>query len=185
MINSNNLPSIRFKFQQRIAATIAFAPSILLIVFFAVIAVVRHQFSYEFFIFLWLVSFLYLFFGVLILTQKSDVLVNCNGISRFLFNKVWQSIVWNDIAVIREFSIISNNKVLRGIHIFFPKVPFFRFTLGKKIVLSEDIDNFEALVDILNCYVLKYKLKVERKINGEWQLIESLHLKFDENHMKL
>ncbi len=179
MINSINLPSRRFKFQQRISAAIVFLPIIFLISFLVVITIVRHQFTLEAFLIFFVISWWYVLIGVSICLQKSDALVDSNGVSRFLFSKVWQSIVWSNVTVIREFSIISNNKVLRGIHIFFPKVFFFKFTMGKKIVLSEDIDDFEALVDILNYYVRMHKLNVERKIGDEWQSIESLHLDFD------
>ena len=60
-----------------------------------------------------------------------------------------------------------------------PEMPsFLNFRLTRKMIISEKIDEFAELVAVLNRHFQDHSIKIEIKVNGQWQASKRLLTSF-------
>lgn len=100
--------------------------------------------------------------GVMIMTARSDVMIDDQGISRCFLGKIWRTIRWDNITLITAFPVSDGfGKITRAYNIFPIVKPHFSFNPSGKMTFSEYMTDTPKLVELLNHYVLKYDIKIE------------------------
>ena len=118
-----------------------------------------------------LLSFLSLFltaFVCIAIVGSSDIIIDDQGISRRLFGKVWRTIHWDNIKIIKTFHVVAQGfrpKSVRAFTIYPTIAPIGWSYLSGSIGFTESFANVEQLIELINHYVSKHNIKIEVKVN--------------------
>ena len=109
-------------------------------------------------------------FGATYFFDTSELLLDDTGIARRIFGRVCMPITWIGIKVIRE-QLLVNQRYGGEIRIdILPNTPSdFALRFRRTIKLSEQVENFDELVDILNQKIKQYSIRVEVCSKGFWR----------------
>jgi hypothetical protein len=116
--------------------------------------------------------------GILVLSAQSDVVIDKQKISRRLFGLTWQRIRWDNIDRIVVFPITKGTSyyVLRGFNIY-PKIkPSIKLLPAGKMAITENINDASNFINLLNNFIIEYKIRVEKKdsLHGESTLVSHI-----------
>jgi len=141
---------------------------------FVVIAVMvfdRHQFDRGFAIFLWSFSWWFLIIGTVYTLNSLDLLVNDSGLARIVFGKPCQRLAWDEIRMIREYSQTSraDAQIRRYLRIYPRQSSFLKFRLIRTMLISEKIDGFDELINVMNDYITRHSIRIETSADGLWK----------------
>jgi hypothetical protein len=103
------------------------------------------------------------------ITGSSDIIIDEQGISRRLFGKVWRTIHWDNIEIIKTFHVVAQGfrpKSVRAFTIYPTGVLFGWSYLSGGIGFSENFMNMERLIGLINLYAAKHNIKIEVQANG-------------------
>jgi hypothetical protein len=153
-----------FGYQVLSISVIMFSSLILLFVFFSIKIYGEYGYRDAFIFFIVCVPF---FFGLAFLTllDRSDVVVNVDGVARSLFGWTWRSILWSDIEIIRvsEMPVLTAQKT----RVFYKIIPA---RPGSKkmrsIVIGKDLDMAGRFITLMNVYIASHKIPVGILVNG-------------------
>ena len=116
------------------------------------------------------VSLGFVFFGAMYFLDTSELLLDEAGIKRNIAGRLCMPIAWSGIKVIREQFMANKN---RGGEIridILPDVPGdFALRLRRTIKFSEQVENFDQLVAILNEKISQHSIRVEVCSKGVWR----------------
>lgn len=165
-----------FQFTDRGRFFVALGAGTSVVIFVGVMAVIRDQFDRGAFLLIWLGSWLYVLWGTIFVINNTDILVGDAGLSRVLFGTICQHVSWTEIMVVREYSLFSRaeNRLLRCLNIIPKQSSWFKWKLSGKIVVTDKVERFDDLVDVLNSYFCKHPVKIEIKVNERWQHSDKL-----------
>lgn len=106
------------------------------------------------------------FLGAVFLIGKSKICISQKGISRRFLCGDLQAMKWNDVEIIKVFPMGRGprGRNLTGINIISTQPH--RGILSRKIWLAEEIDDINELIEVLNRYIGKYQIPVERTVGG-------------------
>jgi hypothetical protein len=114
----------------------------------------------------------------LLITSRSDLLIDDRGISRAIFGWVWQTIEWRNTKVIRSFPASRGEvRTSRTFAVHPLTKTGLSLTLKGIMVFNERLDGFPELLDLLNKYVRLNNIRVETSTvvyGGDWVAVESL-----------
>jgi hypothetical protein len=175
-LKNTECPATVFRFSGRAQFFAAWIAGLSIWVFFALLAVSRHQLDQMVFFVVWSGFWFFLVGGMYRAIVTSDVLVNDTGVSRIIFGFVIQRIQWDELLLIREYSgyVSQSEATLRFLRLVPRRYPFPTFRLCEPMLISDRVDNFEDLIAALNKYVAIYQPSVELKVNGGWQSAKRL-----------
>ena len=117
-------------------------------------------------------SLLSLFLTVVFCTAiagSSDIIIDENGISRRIFGKVWRTIQWGNIKIVKTFHVIAlgfRSKRIRAFVVCPSSVPSGWSYLSSRITFTENFVNVEQLIELINHYISKHNIKIEVQTNG-------------------
>jgi hypothetical protein len=108
--------------------------------------------------------------GVIFFLDTSDLLVDESGLARRICGNVRMHVHWTDIQDIRQ---IFRTNVRNGPQAIIQVTPKFRrgilLRLRRMLVISDKIEGFDELIEILNARIARYSIRVEIKSNGVWR----------------
>jgi hypothetical protein len=108
-------------------------------------------------------------FGAMFFVDTSELHVSDIGLARRICGRVCMQIPWTGIKSIRE---TFRPKARNGPQIIIQITPIFRrgvvFHFRRMIVISDQIERFDELVEILNARINQYSIRVEINSNGVW-----------------
>lgn len=116
-----------------------------------------------------MVSFSFIAFsGWLLLTGRSDIVIDDEGISRRLFGRTWQSIAWKNVRRITEFPIFNPDlhKMSRAFNIYPSVFPRFRLVPSGKMAFMEPAENAHQLVELIEHYAAAYRIELENRVSA-------------------
>lgn len=97
------------------------------------------------------------------LLQGSDILVDDGGITRVFCGVRWKSIEWQDVCRIRLRNMRSFDSGRKIRIICFDTKSAQRQFFGRfGTAFSDEVQNRDAMISLINRYLLKYELSVER-----------------------
>jgi hypothetical protein len=169
MPNSGSDHPSRFKFHEWGRFVRAAAAGSLLILLIAVVTLSRRQFDLEVFLLVWSGSWFYLVIATAFVINNSDLVVDDRGITRVLFDHVGHRVRWTNIELVREYSLRDNGRNARCIQIVLSRGHFFAWQLYRKMVVTDSMDHFDEFIELLNKRIAGQPVKVELRINGQWQ----------------
>ncbi len=111
---------------------------------------------------------LFFFMGILILRQQSAIVIDEQGISRCLWGWKWQTIRWDNIRVIKVSPYFHPvvKKMVRVFRIYPSVPPRFRFFPAGGMAFVGLAVKMSELIEIMNDYVARHKIKIETLENG-------------------
>ena len=159
-INAINNPAI-FKFEGQYLVILWFFIVICILGFLGV-AIIKRGVGFGGGMFLLIsVSFI-LFITGLLLTGRSDVVVDDQGISRCLLGKTWQTIRWENARLITAFPVSGGRSYMaRGFNIYPIVKPQFSLMPSGKMVFNDKVGDAPKLVELLNYYSSKHGIRIE------------------------
>jgi hypothetical protein len=114
-------------------------------------------------------SVVFLVFGAIFFVDTSELLISDTGLARRICGVVCMQLPWADIKSIRE---TFRPKALNGPQIIIQILPNFRrdivLRFRRILVVSDQIEGFNELVEILNARINQYSIRVEVNSNGIW-----------------
>jgi hypothetical protein len=175
-LKSTGCESMMFRFSGRAQFIAAWIAGLSIWVFFALLAVSRHQLDQMVFFAVWSGFWFFLVGGMYRAIVTSDVLITDSGVSRVLFGIAIQKIQWDELILIREYSgyVSRSEETLRFVRLVPRRYPFLTFRVCEPMLISDRIDNFEDLIAALNKYVSIYQPTIELNINGGWKPAKQL-----------
>jgi hypothetical protein len=168
-VDKARLGSKRFLFPGRWKFFAIWSVFIFLCVWMLVSAAVRDALTFQLLIMNASLFCLLLIPGYLYVMSSAEVLVDDTGISRRLFGRICQHIRWNDVKCIRESRVTNPRVSATVIHIISNSHQFWNFDAATTMIISERLDGFEKLVDILNERVVVSAIPVEVQLNSIWE----------------
>lgn len=124
------------------------------------------DFSIMFFSFSFLASVFLSVVGLIVINGRADLIIDSRGISRCLFGKELQKILWSEVQVIKIFPMFDG-KACRAFNIIPSASSTFSFMPQGKISFLDRAKNMNELIDALNYYITLYCIKVEIKNHGK------------------
>jgi hypothetical protein len=114
-----------------------------------------------------LMVLLFVLGAIMDLRQKSDIVVNEKYISRRLFGWSWKKIYWNEIHLIKVIPFFhpALRKVVRIISIQPSTSPRFRLLPYRKMNFSDQAENMNDLIAIINNYAAVFHIKIQTSEN--------------------
>ena len=108
--------------------------------------------------------------GVNFFLDTSELLVDETGLARRIYGGVVMQIPWTDIQRIRE---SFRTKARNGPQVIIQVTPKFRRGLllryRRMLVISDQIESFDELIEILNERISRHSIRVEISSNGVWR----------------
>jgi len=110
----------------------------------------------------------FVFFASMFFLDTSELILDDNGIARKILGRVCMPIPWRGIKVIREQFLVNQR---RGGKIRIDILPAAAsdFALRITIKFSEQVEDFDQLIDILNRRIKQHSIRVEVLSNGLWK----------------
>ena len=116
------------------------------------------------------VSLGFLLFGAMYFFDTSELLLDDTGITRKIFGRVCMLITWRGIKVIREQFLVNQRYGGESRIDILPTKPCdFLLRLRRTIKFSEQVENYDELIGILNQRIKQYSIRVEIYSNGSWR----------------
>jgi hypothetical protein len=139
-------------------------------IFFLIYAVIRGETLTGGFLFFSFLPIGVLAIGAMFFVDTSELLISDTGLARRICGGVCMQIPWTDIKGIRE---TFRTKARNGPQIIIQVVPNFRrdvvLRFRRILVISDQIEAFDELVEILNARIHQYSIRVEVNSNGIWR----------------
>lgn len=114
----------------------------------------------------------------LLITSRSDLVIDDRGISRAIFGWTWQTIEWSNTKVIRSFPASRGDGHNSRTFAIVPLTkPGLSPTLKGIMVFNDRLDGFTELLALLNRYVSLNNIPVEKSTlvyGGDWATAKSL-----------
>jgi hypothetical protein len=114
-------------------------------------------------------SLVFLVFGLFFYVDTSELLVADVGLARRIGDRICMQIAWNQIRCVRE---TFRPKARNGSQIIIQVIPKFRrsamLRLRRILVISEQFENFNELIEIINAKIEQHSIRVEVSSNGQW-----------------
>jgi hypothetical protein len=115
-------------------------------------------------------SVVILVFGAVFFVDTSELLVGDSGLARRIGGRVCMQIPWTGIKRVRE---TFRTKARNGPQIIIQIIPTVRtgivLRFRRMLVVSDQIEGFDELIEILNARVDQYSIRVEICSNGIWR----------------
>lgn len=139
-------------------------------IFFLTYAVVRGETLTGGFLFFSSLPIIIVAGAAIFFVDTSELLINDTGLARRICGGVCMQTPWTEIKTIRE---IFRPKAQYGAQTIIQVVPNFRrdvvLRIRRKLVISDQIEAFEELLEILNGKIHQYSIRVEVNSNGIWK----------------
>lgn len=154
-----------FKYQGLSFSIVIFSVFISLSLFFAF--KISDQYGYrEAFIFFIIVVPVLVWLALLTAFDRSDVVIDEDGISKRLFGWTWRSVLWRDIESIRvlDSPVLSAQKK----RVFVKIIPI-QPKVGKEVknlVVGTDLEMAGRFITLMNNQIVRLKISVEIVLNG-------------------
>lgn len=108
--------------------------------------------------------------GVTFFLDTSELLVDETGLARRIYGGACMQIPWTDIQNIRE---TFRTKVRNGPRVIIQVMPKCRsgmlLRFRRMLVISDQIEGFGELIEILNTRIAQHSIRVEISSNGAWR----------------
>lgn len=151
-----------FKYDHPVAAIIVLAAVKAALLFFSVVEIMASQYFGALICFAGLV--LFILADLLNIFMTADIVVDENGISRTTFGKVWQSMAWRDVRIIKVFDKIGRKG--RSFNIY----PILKQDSGiffsGKMAFGDEMGRSDDFFCLLNSFILRYNINIESTIGG-------------------
>lgn len=167
-----NVP-LTFKFKGLIAASAVMGAMDLFFASVTWFAVRDPDFSIGLVLFSLLMCVVLCLISFIVINGRADLVIDSGGISRCLFGKEWQRILWSDVQVIKVFPVFDGTPS-RGFNIIPSPSSKFRFMPAGKISFLDQAENMDELIDALNCRVALHRIQVEIKHHD--RIVTSTHI---------
>lgn len=145
---------------------------------FALMHVAAHDSLMRPIVFLIVSSIFILLITWLLITSRSDLLIDDRGISRAIFGWTWQTIEWRNTKVVRSFPASRRDGCTSRTFAVHPLTRTgLSLTLKGIMVFNERLDGFPELLDLLNKYISLNSIRVETSTvvyGGDWVVAGSL-----------
>lgn len=149
--------------------------------FLAIVAILndaQHKNITQAVIFVLLASVFILAVAWVLIASRSDIKIDAKGISRSIFGVVWQAIEWRNIKVIRCFPTSRGaGEASKSFSIHPLARPKFSLALKGIMVFSNQFDEVDELLNLLNEYIRLHNIRVEIsnvRFGGDWIEAQSL-----------
>lgn len=96
---------------------------------------------------------------------KADIAIDDEWISRYAFGKLIQRVRWDSIDEIRLFDKFGGSGY--GYNIYPARNKNYRFGLNRKLAFSDEMQNPDGFIHIMNKYVARYNVRIESCIRGK------------------
>ena len=135
-------------------------------IFFAVVEAENGEYGGSLFFILGFAFFVYL--GVYSTAGVSDICLSKKGISRKIFGKSWQIILWDNVRLIslREWSDVNTREKSKHVAIFPALKQKIRLFPSGKIAFSDKMENSREFIDLLNEYIRRHHIRIESYLDG-------------------
>ncbi len=144
------------------------APSV--IIFFAAVALSRHQLDRQTAVFFSVCLAWYVVLGAMFLMQNATLALDSSGLERLVWNVSVRRVDWRNVRRIRQFVLYSRasgeNIIWQKVH---PKnAPIWLRPFFSGIAFPSRTADFHRLILILNLQASEYKIDIQQKKNGVW-----------------
>jgi hypothetical protein len=113
-------------------------------------------------------ALLFIFLGLTGATDRSDIFIDKNGISRAIFDKKWKVIPWENVDVITVKTCFDRGarKTFRLFEIQSINKSKFAPSRAVKMIITERMERPREFTDLMDDYISLYKIKLESTIDG-------------------
>lgn len=164
-----------FKIRKLRTFCVTFLILIALLVTLFVVAKMREQTGLQLVILLVFMPLL-LLSGFVAILSLMDIVITERAISRNFLGRVWQSVEWNNVRIIKVFD--DPNRTggkITYVNIFPLEPPKFRILPSGKIVFNDEwMDDFEKCKSLMNGYIRSNDIAIERRIKGKLVLLNQI-----------
>lgn len=135
-------------------------------IFFAIIEMRAGEYGGSLFFSFGVLTFMFL--GIYGTAGGSDIYIAKDGISRKIFGKSWQTILWDNVKLIsiREWTNTNTRKTNKHMAILPVVKQGFRLFPSGKMAFSDQMGNSQEFMKLLNKYVSLYHIKIESSVGG-------------------
>jgi hypothetical protein len=168
-------PTIAFKFKQKLLFAILMVVVVVTILSGSIIGYVRQGSGFGMLIVAFVISLLCMFICYLVFIGRSDVRVDDTSISRVLFGKVIRSIKWDNVNLIRVSPLAKwdSRKQVSAYNIWASSVET-TSPRTRRIYFGDYDTDVHELIGVMNYYINKYRIPVERIVDGKRVSVDSI-----------
>lgn len=163
-----NEPAIAFKFKYKLFFAALMALIVSLLLSGSIVGYLRQGTGFGMLIVAFVISLFCVFVSLLVFIGRSDILIDDTGITRVLFGKIIRRISWNNVSLVRisPLSRWDSRKQVSAYNIFASSKDA-TSPRTRRIYFGDYGVEVNELISVMNFYISKYKIPVEKIIDGK------------------